>query len=88
MTQSLNLVFCGTPRFAVPTLEKLASAGVRIHLVVTQPDRPKGRGRRTQSPPAAEVAAELGIEVLQTSTVNDDEPLERIRALRPDRLQA
>ena len=41
MTQSLNLVFCGTPRFAVPTLEKIVEAGHHIHLVVTQPDRPK-----------------------------------------------
>ena len=40
---SLDLVFCGTPPFAVPTLEHLVDAGFRIHLVVTQPDRPKGR---------------------------------------------
>jgi len=41
MLQSLNLVFCGTPQFAVPTLERLVEAGFQIQLVVTQPDRPK-----------------------------------------------
>ncbi len=65
-------------------LRRLADSAHRPLLVVTPPDRPKGRGRRTQSPPAAEVAAELGIETLQTSAVNDEEPLERIRALRPE----
>ncbi|MDX6610382.1 MAG: methionyl-tRNA formyltransferase [Solirubrobacterales bacterium] len=53
-------------------------------LVVTPPDRPKGRGRRTQAPPAAEVAAELGLELLQAANVNDGEMLERIRAARPE----
>ena len=48
MSPSLNLVFCGTPQFAVPTLEKLIESGFRINLVVTQPDRPKGRRPRTR----------------------------------------
>ena len=43
-TAMMDLVFCGTPQFAVPTLERLFSAGFRIQLVVTQPDRPSGRG--------------------------------------------
>ena len=51
MSQSLNLVFCGTPQFAVPTLEKLVDAGFHILLVVTRPDRPKGRGLELVSSP-------------------------------------
>ncbi len=66
-------------------LRRLAASPHRPLLVVTPPDRPKGRGRRMQSPPpAAEVANELGIELLQTASVNDEESLERIRALRPE----
>ena len=44
MASPLKLVFCGTPQFAVPNLQKLVEAGFVVHLVVTQPDRPKGRG--------------------------------------------
>ena len=54
----LSLIFCGTPRFAVPSLEKLAAAGHRIHLVVTQPDRPKGRGLELVASPVKQSAAE------------------------------
>jgi methionyl-tRNA formyltransferase len=82
----VRTVYLGTSEFAGDVLRRLAESAHRPLLVVTPPDRPKGRGRRTQSPPAAEVAAELGIEVLQTSAVNDDEPLEQIRALRPEAL--
>ena len=53
---SLDLIFCGTPQFAVPTLEKLVDAGFRIHLVVTQPDRPKGRGLELVSSPVKQSA--------------------------------
>jgi methionyl-tRNA formyltransferase len=52
--------------------------------VVTPPDRPKGRGRRAGAPPAAEAAAELGVELEQAQSVNDEPTLERIRAARPD----
>jgi len=65
-------------------LRKLAASAHRPSLVVTPPDRPKGRGRRMQLPPAAEVATEIGIELLQTAAVNDEESLERLRALRPE----
>jgi methionyl-tRNA formyltransferase len=81
---TLRTIYLGTSEFAGEVLRKLAASAHRPLLVVTPADRPKGRGRRMQSPPAAEVAAELGIEVLQTSAVNDDEPLEQIRALRPE----
>src|SRR5271170_6315365 len=61
MTQSLDLVFCGTPRFAVPTLESLVAAGFRVNLVVTQPDRPKGRGLELVQSPVKQSAQKLNL---------------------------
>ena len=85
MTQSLNLVFCGTPRFAVPTLEKLASAGVRIHLVVTQPDRPKGRGLELVQSPVKKSALELNLPITQPDRIKtNDEFRAQLTALKPD----
>ena len=62
MSQSFNLVFCGTPRFAVPSLEKLAEAGFRMQLVVTQPDKPRGRGMELTPSPVKQRALELGLQ--------------------------
>lgn len=81
---TLRTVYLGTSEFAGEVLRKLAASTHRPLLVLTPPDRPKGRGRRMQSPPAAEVAAELGIELLQSAAVNDGESLARIRALQPE----
>jgi methionyl-tRNA formyltransferase len=81
---TLRTVYLGTSEFAGEVLRKLAASTHRPLLVLTPPDRPKGRGRRMRSPPAAEVAAELGIEMLQSAAVNDGESLERIRAVRPE----
>jgi methionyl-tRNA formyltransferase len=67
-------------------LRRLAESAHRPLLIVTPPDRPKGRGRRTQSPPAAEVAGELEIDLLQAENVNDEAALERIRAVQPQAL--
>ena len=71
----LNLVFCGTPRFAVPTLETLVEAGFRVKLVVTQPDRPKGRGTGTGALSGkAEARSNLGFPVIQPEKIkNNDE---------------
>ena len=82
----MSTVFLGTSDFAATVLERLAGSSHRPALVVTPPDRPRGRGRRTQSPPAAEAARTLGLELMQAANVNEDEPLERIRAARPDAL--
>jgi len=79
-------VYLGTSEFAGAVLRRLAESSHRPLLVITPPDRPKGRGRRTQSPPAAEAARELGIELLQAADVNDEAALERIRAVRPEAL--
>jgi methionyl-tRNA formyltransferase len=80
----VRTVFLGTSDFAASVLRRLADSPHRPLLVVTPPDRPKGRGRRTQAPPAAEVARELGLELLQAESVNDEAALERIRAAAPE----
>ncbi|HEY7949458.1 MAG TPA: methionyl-tRNA formyltransferase [Solirubrobacterales bacterium] len=82
----MRTVYLGTSEFAGVVLRRLAESPHRPLLVVTPPDRPKGRGRRTQSPPAAEAARELGIELLQAADVNEEAALERIRAVRPQAL--
>jgi methionyl-tRNA formyltransferase len=79
------LVFCGTPRFAVPTLEKLVEAGHSVPLVVTQPDRPRGRGMDVAVSPVKEAATRLGIAVLQPGTIrNNDEFRSQLAAIRLD----
>ena len=81
----LSLVFCGTPRFAVPTLEKLASAGFRIHLVVTQPDRPKGRGLELVPSPVKQSALALGLPITQPERIKtNDEFRAQLEAIKPD----
>jgi methionyl-tRNA formyltransferase len=79
----VRTVYLGTSEFAAAVLRRLVGSAHRPLLVVTPPDRPRGRGRRTQSPPAAEAARELGIELLQAANVNDETALERIRAVQP-----
>jgi methionyl-tRNA formyltransferase len=80
----MRVVYLGTSAFAADVLRRLADSPHRPLLVVTPPDRPKGRGRKPQSPPAAEVARELEIELLQAQNVNDADALERIRAAGPE----
>ena len=85
MAQSLNLVFCGTPAFAVPALEKLAAAGHRIHLVVTQPDRPKGRGLELVASPVKESAQTLNLPITQPDRIKtNDEFRSQLAAINPD----
>src|SRR5256885_7580021 len=79
------LVFCGTPRFAVPTLERLVEAEHSIPLVVTQPDRPRGRGMELAISPVKESAMRLGIAVIQPHKIkNNDEFRQQLSALGPD----
>ena len=79
------LVFCGTPSFAVPTLEKLVKAGHSVPLVVTQPDRPRGRGMDVAVSPVKDAATRLGIAVLQPGTIkNNVEFRDELTAIRPD----
>ncbi len=82
---SLNLIFCGTPRFAVPALEKLAAAGHRIHLVVTQPDRPKGRGLELVASPVKESALKLDLPIAQPERIKTNEEFRaQLAAIKPD----
>jgi methionyl-tRNA formyltransferase len=68
----MNLVFAGTPRFAVPTLEKLVDAGYHVRLVVTQPDRQSGRGMELTSSPVKQAATRLGLRVLQPTKIKEN----------------
>jgi methionyl-tRNA formyltransferase len=80
----VRTVYLGTSEFAAVVLQRLAASPHRPLLVVTPPDRRRGRGLKTGSPPAAEAAQELGIELMQAENVNDEAALERIRAANPD----
>jgi methionyl-tRNA formyltransferase len=80
----VRTVYLGTSDFSVTVLERLARSEHRPTLVVTRPDRPKGRGRRLAPPPAAEAAQALDIDLLQPESVNSDEARERIAAARPE----
>ena len=74
----------GTPRFAVPSLKALAQSRHQIIAVVTNPDRPQGRGRQLASPPVKEQALKLGLEVLQPAAVNGPELAATLAARTPD----
>jgi methionyl-tRNA formyltransferase len=77
-------VYLGTSEFAVEVLERLATTPHRPVLVVTRPDRPRGRGRKLQPPPVAERAALLGVETIQPEDVNGDEARAAIAAAEPE----
>jgi methionyl-tRNA formyltransferase len=80
----VRTVYLGTSEFAATVLEALAASAHRPALVITRPDRPRGRGRRTQAPPVAQRARALGLELLQPATVNDDEARAAIAAVAPE----
>ena len=80
----MRTVFLGTSEFAATVLERLGESEHRPALVVTRPDRPRGRGRRVASPPVAVTARELGLELDQPDDVNSDAARARIAAAEPD----
>jgi methionyl-tRNA formyltransferase len=80
----LRTVYLGTSPFAAAVLERLAAGPHRPALVVTRPDRPKGRGRALQSPAVADTARRLGLELIQPERPHAPEALERIAAAEPD----
>jgi methionyl-tRNA formyltransferase len=85
MSQALHLVFCGTPQFAVPTLEKLVAAGFQVHLVLTQPDRPKGRGLELVASPVKQAASRHNLPIYQPEKIKSNEELNsRLRDIAPD----
>src|SRR5436309_15090596 len=80
----MKLVFCGTPTFAVPSLERLADAGFEIQLVVTQPDRPQGRGMTLTAPPVKQSALKLGLPVIQPEKIKKNQEFQaQLQALHP-----
>ena len=80
----MRTVFLGTSEFAVTVLRRLADSPHKPSLVVAPPDRPQGRGRRTSPPPVAEASRELGLELLQVKSVNDESALGHVRAAEPE----
>jgi methionyl-tRNA formyltransferase len=79
----MTTVYLGTTDFAAAVLRRLADSTHCPALVVTRPDRPRGRGRKLASPPVADVARELGIELDQPESVNEEEARARIAAANP-----
>ena len=79
----MQTVFLGTSEFAAAVLRRLAESPYRPELVVTRPDRPRGRGRKLSAPPVADTARELGIDLDQPASVNDDSARARIARARP-----
>lgn len=82
--ESMKLVFMGTPEFAAVSLKELLSAGYNVEAVVTQPDRPKGRGNKIQPPPVKQVAQSAGIEVLQPERVRQKDFVSGLEEIFPD----
>jgi methionyl-tRNA formyltransferase len=83
----VRVAFFGTPEFAVPSLEHVLAVS-EVAVVVTRPDRPRGRGLRVTPPPVAEVATRYALEVLQPPSLRDPAFLRRLRELAPDLLVA
>jgi len=81
----MDLVFCGTPLFAVPTLEKLVCAGFRVKLVATQPARPSGRGLELAASPVKQTALTLGLPITQPEKIkNNAEFRARLESIAPE----
>lgn len=80
----MRTVYLGTSSFAAAVLRRLAESPHRPQLVVTRPDRPRGRGRRLAAPPVAETACKLGIELDQPESVNGGDARQRIAAAEPE----
>jgi methionyl-tRNA formyltransferase len=81
----LKLVFCGTPAFAVPSLRALlADSYFQVAAVVTQPDRPRGRGKKTASSPVKDAALEAGVPVYQPEKIKSESSLDYFKRLMPD----
>lgn len=80
----MRTVFMGSPRFALPSMERLVTEGYEVVAVYTQPDRPAGRSKAPLPPPVKELAARLGIPVVQPESLRSTEVIARLAELRPD----
>ncbi len=83
---SLNIIFMGSPDFAVPTLKSLLASKHKVSAIVTQPDRPKGRGRAMAPPPVKVCALTANVPIFQPEKASDPEFIASIRDLQPDLL--
>ncbi|HEY9885956.1 MAG TPA: methionyl-tRNA formyltransferase [Vampirovibrionales bacterium] len=86
LNQKLNVVFMGTPHFAIPSLKALINSDlIDVVLVITQPDKPAGRGKKIQKPPVKELAEQHNIEVQQPLKLKEDQNLiNKLKELEPD----
>jgi methionyl-tRNA formyltransferase len=80
----VRIAFLGTPEFAVPSLERLVDAGFEVVAVISQPDKPKGRGKKLAAPPVKEAALRLGIPVHQLTRLKNQEAADFFRSLQVD----
>ena len=80
----MRVIYLGTPQFAVPTLDAIVGAGHEVHMVVTQPDRPSGRGQSVSFSPVKECALRHELPVFQPERVRRNDAIEVLAALRPD----
>lgn len=80
----MKVIFMGTPEFSVGTLEAILKAGHEVVLVVTQPDKPKGRGHEMQFPPVKEAAQKHGIEVFQPRKIRETSCIDKLRSYQAD----
>jgi methionyl-tRNA formyltransferase len=82
---ALRIVFCGTPEFAVPSLRRLAERPeFSIEAVITQPDRPRGRGQHVSSSPVKEAALEIGLHVYQPESIKSESSQDFLKRVAPD----
>jgi methionyl-tRNA formyltransferase len=82
---ALRIVFCGTPEFAVPSLRRLAaSPEFSVEAVISQPDRPRGRGGQVTASPVKEAALDLGLHVYQPETIKSESAQEFLKRVAPD----
>ncbi|MEG2246990.1 MAG: methionyl-tRNA formyltransferase [Peptostreptococcaceae bacterium] len=80
----MKIVFMGTPEFAVPCLQKIIDEGHEVLAVVTQPDKPKGRGKKLSMPPVKELALKYDIEVYQPLKAREESFVNILREINPD----
>ena len=80
----MNIVYAGTPDFAVPALQSLIDSEHKVVAVYTQPDRPAGRGRKVQFGPVKQVAVDAGVAVEQPLSLKDEEAQQTLASYKPD----
>lgn len=80
----MNIIFMGTPDFAVYSLNTIYENNFNVQLVITQEDKPQNRGKKIQMPPVKKRALELGLDVYQPNKIRDNDVYEKIKKLKPD----